>query len=101
MPDDGPVEPSDETITVYWRPGCPFCMMLKRSLSRAGVVTTEINIWDDPDAAATVRGAAAGNETVPTVEVRGRFLVNPSARQVMAAAGIESTGRTRRRSSGR
>jgi inosine-uridine nucleoside N-ribohydrolase len=71
--------------------------MLKRSLSRAGVATTEINIWSDPDAAAIVRAAAGGNETVPTVEVGGRFLVNPSARQVMAAAGIEPAGRPSRR----
>ena len=84
------------TITVYWRPGCPFCMMLRRSLRRAGVATKEINIWDDPEAAATVRGAAGGNETVPTVEVGGRVLVNPSARQGQTAAGIEPNGRRRR-----
>jgi len=82
-----PAAPAE--ITVYWRPGCPFCTMLKRSLERAGVSTTNINIWNHPDAAAVVRGAARGNETVPTVEVGGRFLVNPSAGQVMAAAGIE------------
>lgn len=80
--------PAVPEITVYWRPGCGFCRMLRSSLHRAGVATTEINIWDDPSAAAVVRGAANGNETVPTVEVGGRFLVNPSARQVMAAAGI-------------
>jgi glutaredoxin-like protein len=84
-------------ITVYWRPGCPFCSMLKRSLTRAGVVTTDINIWDDPAAAAVVRTAARGNETVPTVEVDGRFLVNPSAGQVMAAAGIQPARRRPRR----
>lgn len=78
-------------ITVYWRPGCPFCRILRSSLHRAGVATTEINIWDDPSAAATVRGAAGGNETVPTVEVGGRFFVNPSAKQVLAAAGITPT----------
>jgi glutaredoxin-like protein len=81
--------PEVPTITVYWRPGCPFCSVLRRSLARAGVATTEIDIWDDPDAAAIVRGAANGNETVPTVEVGGRFFVNPSAKQVMVAAGIE------------
>jgi glutaredoxin-like protein len=87
-------------ITVYWRPGCPFCSMLKRSLDRAGVVTTDVNIWEDPDAAAIVRGAARGNETVPTVEVGGRFLVNPSAGQVLAAAGLDDRrGGRRRRSS--
>ena len=80
--------PATPEITVYWRPGCGFCRMLRSSLHRAGVATTEINIWDDPSAAAMVRSAANGNETVPTVEVAGRFLVNPSAKQVMAAAGI-------------
>jgi mycoredoxin len=88
-------------ITLYWRPGCVFCSMLKRSLDRAGVATTEVNIWDDPDAAATVRAAARGNETVPTVEVAGTFLVNPSVGEVMDAAGIErpsSSGRRRRSS---
>lgn len=83
-------------ITVYWRQGCPFCTMLKRSLKRAGVTTTDINIWNDPDAAAIVRGAARGNETVPTVEVGGQFLVNPSARQVLAAAGLEPAGQATR-----
>lgn len=36
------------------------------------------DIWADPDAAATVRAAAGGNETVPTVGLAGEFLVNPS-----------------------
>lgn len=88
-------EPHPE-ITVYWRPGCPFCMVLKGSLARAGVTTTRVNIWDHPEAAAVVRRAAQGNETVPTVEVGGRFLVNPTAGQVLEAAGI-----SRRRRFGR
>jgi glutaredoxin len=71
--------------------------MLKRSLAREGVTTTEVNIWDDADAAAIVRGAARGNETVPTVEIGGRFLVNPSARQVLAAAGLEPASQSNRR----
>ena len=86
-------DPPTPQITVYWRPGCPSCMVLRVALALKGVATTRINIWDDPAAAATVRRAAGGNETVPTVEVGGRYLVNPTARQVMAAAGI---GRGRR-----
>ena len=85
-------------VTLYWRPGCPFCMMLKRSLKRRGVATIDINIWDDPAAAGIVRRAARGNETVPTVEVGGRFLVNPSVNQVMEAAGLAPAARPKRRS---
>ncbi len=85
---DGEVVTEDlATVTFYWRPGCPFCSMLKRSLDRAGVETTDINIWDDPAAAAAVRDVARGYETVPTVEVAGAWMVNPSARQVLAALG--------------
>ena len=95
-------------VVVYWRPGCPYCSSLRSQLRRAGVPTTEINIWDDPAAAAEVRRHAAGNETVPTVVVGDDALVNPSAKMVVALtvrAGIalvEPTGwlahrRSRRR----
>jgi len=77
------------TVDVYWRPGCGFCSSLRRDLARAGLPTTERNIWEDPDAAAAVRAAANGNETVPTVAVAGQFLVNPPARVVLElAAGV-------------
>ena len=45
----------------------------------------EINIWEDPRAAATVRSLANGNETVPTVVIGEIAMVNPSAAQVMDA----------------
>ncbi|HLI23762.1 MAG TPA: glutaredoxin domain-containing protein [Acidimicrobiales bacterium] len=73
-------------VTVMWRPGCPWCMLLRRGLRRAGVVTTEVNIWEDSEGAARVREVAGGNETVPTVFVGDHALVNPSARQVVALA---------------
>lgn len=73
------------SVEVMWRPGCPFCSSLRRGLSRAGVATVEHDIWSSPDAAARVRGATGGDETVPTVFVGDRALVNPSVRQVVAA----------------
>jgi len=69
-------------ITVYTRPGCPYCFLLRRGLRRRHLTFTEINIWENPDAAAAVRAAADGNETVPTVHVAGQWLVNPRARTV-------------------
>lgn len=73
-------------VVVYRRPGCPFCISLTRGLRRAGVPFREIDIWADPDAAAFVRAAARGNETVPTVDVAGTVLVNPPAALVLAHA---------------
>lgn len=73
-------------VTVYWRPGCPFCSRLRRGLRRAGLPVHEVNIWEDSSAAAAVRALAGGNETVPTVVIGETSLVNPSAATVLAAA---------------
>lgn len=43
-----------------------------------GIERVEHNIWDDPEGAAIVRQFADGNETVPTVVVGDKALVNPS-----------------------
>ena len=72
--------------TVYTRPGCPFCFKLRLGLRLRRTRFTEVNIWDDAEAAAAVRAAADGNETVPTVHVAGRWLVNPPASLVSKLA---------------
>jgi len=69
-------------ITLYTRPGCRYCFRLRRRLRRHRLTFTEINIWTEPEAAAAVRAVADGNETVPTVHVAGRWLVNPRAEDV-------------------
>jgi len=72
-------------VRVYWRPGCPYCAMLRLGLRGARVPAEWVNIWEDSAAAARVRVITGGDETVPTVEVGTRAMVNPSARQVAAA----------------
>ena len=71
------------TAIFYWRPRCGFCMSLRAELERSGVALEERNIWEDEESAAFVRSVARGNETVPTVVVADRALVNPSAREVV------------------
>ncbi|GGM62906.1 hypothetical protein GCM10012275_36990 [Longimycelium tulufanense] len=72
-------------VEFYWRPGCPFCTALRGPLRRSGLPVREVNIWEDPEAAARVRAAAGGNETVPTVFVGNRAMVNPSTGEILAA----------------
>ncbi len=84
--------PATPRVEVMWRPGCPFCGSLRRGLRRAGVVTVEHDIWSSVDAAARVRGATGGDETVPTVFVGPRALVNPSVDQVVAAIRADAPG---------
>jgi mycoredoxin len=71
-------------IVMYARPGCPFCTMLRADLASAGITYRERDIWQDPEAAAAVRAAANGNETVPTINVGDVWLVNPSVDEVTA-----------------
>ncbi|MDO8392385.1 MAG: glutaredoxin domain-containing protein [Actinomycetota bacterium] len=77
-------------IVVYSRPMCSYCFLLRSALRRAELPFTEVNIWDDPQAAAFVRSVAGGNETVPTVTVGEVAVVNPSAAHVreLWAGGI-------------
>jgi len=72
-------------VTMYWRPGCPFCRHLSAALDAAGVSTTAVNIWEIPQAAAIVRSIANGNETVPTVVVGNESFVNPDVTTVLRA----------------
>ncbi|MFJ8471492.1 glutaredoxin domain-containing protein [Kitasatospora sp. NPDC094011] len=76
-------------VVLYWRPLCSFCLQLRFGLLftrlRYSRRFTRVNIWKSPDAAAFVRSVADGNETVPTVTVAGRPMVNPSLRQLLRA----------------
>lgn len=81
---------SEHEVVVYWRPGCPFCWHLRTGLRRRRLPTREVNIWTDPEAAATVRGIAGGNETVPTVVVGDVAMVNPSPEQVLDAVRTQA-----------
>jgi mycoredoxin len=72
-------------ITFFWRPGCGFCTALSRRLDSAGISYVRRNIWDDPSAAEWVRSVNRGNETVPTLDIGGIVLTNPSLEQVQAA----------------
>src|SRR5215469_2275824 len=85
---DAAVTPATWTppaVRVYWRPGCPYCAMLRLGLRAARVPAEWVNIWEDHGAAARVRAITGGDETVPTVVVGTQAMVNPSARQVAAA----------------
>jgi mycoredoxin len=59
--------------------------MLELKLRRARVPATWVSIWEDRAASARVRAINNGDETVPTVVIGTRAIVNPSARQVIAA----------------
>ncbi|MFF4801051.1 glutaredoxin domain-containing protein [Streptomyces sp. NPDC001351] len=67
----------DGRPVVFWRPGCTYCLRLRLRLGRSARQLYWVDIWRDPAAAAAVREANDGNETVPTVVVAGRPHTNP------------------------
>jgi glutaredoxin len=75
-------------VIVYWRPGCQYCVRLRRSLGdRAGEVTW-VNIWADDEAAAFVRSINGGNEQVPTVATGTGERLDPTADAVVERLGV-------------
>jgi mycoredoxin len=62
---------------VYWRPGCPYCIRLRARLGRDARRLHWVDIWADPDGAASVREVTGGDETVPTVVAADRSFINP------------------------
>jgi mycoredoxin len=68
---------NDGRPIVYWRPGCPYCIRLRARLGRDARDLLWVDIWSDPEGAASVREVTGGDETVPTVIAGERSFVNP------------------------
>jgi mycoredoxin len=79
------VDNEHDEVVMYWRPDCVFCLDLLLRLKLTRLRYRKVDIRKDPGVKAFVRSVADGNETVPTVVVAGRALVNPSKRQLIAA----------------
>jgi len=76
--------PATGLVTIYSTEWCGYCHRLAAQLDRAGVAYTEIDIEQDPAAAALVMSVNGGNRTVPTVVFEdGTALTNPSLKQVL------------------
>ena len=78
-----------QTLTLYWRPRCPYSALLKARLRLARIPFDAVNIWEDSEAAGIVRSVNDGDELVPTVRIGERFLSNPSFREVRAALSVD------------
>ena len=76
---------STETVTMYSTTWCGYCRRLKREMTEAGITFREVDLDDDPSHDDRIIARTGGYRTVPTLEVRGELLVNPSLREVEAA----------------
>jgi glutaredoxin-like protein len=81
-----PEDREDDEVVIYYQPWCVYCINLLTQLRFTRLRYRTVHIGRDREAAAFVRSVADGNETVPTVTVAGHPMVNPSKRQLLAAA---------------
>lgn len=75
--------PAEGTVTMFSTPWCGYCRRLKTQLDSAGIGYSEVDIEQQPDAAAFVERINGGNQTVPTLLFPdGSAATNPSLVQV-------------------
>ncbi|WP_156741932.1 mycoredoxin [Occultella aeris] len=73
---------------MYSTTWCGYCRRLKTQLKSAGIAYNEVNIEEDPGAAAFVEQVNDGNQTVPTILFPdGTAATNPSLAQVQERLG--------------
>jgi glutaredoxin len=75
-----------DTVTMYTTQYCPDCRRAKSFMKERGVDFREVNIEEDPAAAALVMQANNGKRKVPTFAVGDRyFACSPFNAQQLAA----------------
>lgn len=77
-------------VTIYSTTWCGHCRRLKRQLDDIGVPYAEVDIDDRAELGKRIEQVTGGYRTVPTVEIGGRMLVNPSVTEVQAAVAAAS-----------
>ena len=77
------------SVTMFSTPWCGYCVRLKQQMTREGIAFTEVDIEQDPTAAALVEQVNGGNQTVPTLLFPdGSAATNPSLKEVKARLGL-------------
>jgi glutaredoxin len=75
----------DHMVTMYSTEWCGHCRRLKRQLEGAGISYREVDVDAERLYGDRIVEATGGYRVVPTVEVEGRLLVNPTVDEVQAA----------------
>jgi len=54
-------------VTIYTKPGCPYCAAAKEDLARRGITYQEVSTHNNPQARAEVMRLTEGQGIVPVV----------------------------------
>jgi glutaredoxin len=80
--------PIDVDVVMYCTQWCPSCRRARAFFQQYGIRYAEIDISRDRQAARQVRGWANGNETTPTMQIKGQVVVGFDQMRVMELLGI-------------
>lgn len=76
------------SVTVYSTTWCGYCRIAKRFLNEHNVSYTKVDIEADEEAALRVEQWNQGNRTVPTIDIDGTILTNPSPAKLRQVLGL-------------
>lgn len=62
-------------VTIYTKPGCPYCAAAKKHYTDIGVEYEEIDVFDTPGAQEKVLELSDGNRIVPLIIDNGEIKV--------------------------
>ena len=75
----------DARVTMFTTVWCGYCRRLKRQMEEAGISYREVDLDEDPSFTEKIIARTGGYRTVPTVDVAGELLVNPTVGEIEAA----------------
>ncbi|RPI57611.1 MAG: glutaredoxin family protein [Chloroflexi bacterium] len=64
-----------DDITIYIKPGCPYCAAAKEDFRQRAVAYVEHDVLSDPAALARMLALNGGRRNVPTIVEGGRVTV--------------------------
>jgi glutaredoxin len=62
-------------VTIYTKPGCPYCAAAKEHYKKLGVAYDEIDVYDIPGAKQRAIELAGGRSIVPVIVDKGEIQV--------------------------
>ena len=72
-------------VILYMTRWCGFCVRTKRYLDAREIPYEAVDVDEHPEFDEQIRRASGGSRTVPTLEIGGKLLVNPSPAVIEAA----------------
>jgi len=64
-----------ESVTIYTKPGCPYCAAAKEDLRRRAVDYVEYDVVSDPEALRRMLAVNGGRRNVPTIVEGGHVTI--------------------------